>query len=483
MYTVHVRVNDAATGRPTPVRLRLTDASGREWPPLGRPATFATEPGVDVGGAVQIGGKRYWYVDGACEVPLPAGTITAEISKGPEYTPVCRQVQLADGQISLRYTIERWANPAVQGWYPGDVRATDLSPHAALLEGEAEGLAVVQLLAYERAVAVPNLLAFSGSKECLRTAGCLVAVNTLNVHPVLGTLALLHCHRPVFPLRADDAAPWSVADWCDQCHRKTGLVVWPDLPRLEPAHPQGEALAALVLGKIDAFEISAFPDPESASLRHYYTLLAAGCRPALVGGSGKASNALPLGAVRTYARLPVDAPLDAGGWIEAVRAGRTFVTTGPLLTLTANNVGPGEVVRVRPDEPVRVRAEASSAVPFDTLELVAGGEVIASKSVSADGPTTVEAEFVPPHGTIVAARCRSGTRLPTGSVVCAHTTPAWVEVAGRPQPAVVTPLLDLLAQTARWAETECRAGEKHRRQLLEVIGEATAVLLARERAG
>src|SRR2546429_2281312 len=37
-----------------------------------------------------------------------------------------------------------------EGWYAGDIRAHDLPPHGALLEGAAEGLAVVSLLAYER---------------------------------------------------------------------------------------------------------------------------------------------------------------------------------------------------------------------------------------------------------------------------------------------------------------------------------------------
>ena len=36
LQTVHVRVNDAVAGRPTPVRLRVTDAEGNYYPPLGR---------------------------------------------------------------------------------------------------------------------------------------------------------------------------------------------------------------------------------------------------------------------------------------------------------------------------------------------------------------------------------------------------------------------------------------------------------------
>ena len=48
---------------------------------------------------------------------------------------------------------------------------------------------------------------------------------------------------------------WSLADWCDQCHRKGGLVIGAN-PRREGAGPTpGETLADLILGKIDALEI------------------------------------------------------------------------------------------------------------------------------------------------------------------------------------------------------------------------------------
>ena len=372
MLTVHVRITDSATGKPTPVRLRITDAAGVYHPPLGRYAHFRTGPGEDVGGQVRLDGQAFAYIDGACEVRLPPGPLTVEISRGPEYVPVRRQTTLAPGQISLRLAIDRWTDERPAGWFSGDIRAHDLSPHAALLEGAAEGLAVVQLLAYERPplkgelASAPNLLAFSGTTSALCSPECLVAVNTLNTHPILGSVSLLNCHRPVFPLRfgrpgASDH--WSVEDWCGQCHRKKGLVVWPDLPRLSGQHSQGEALAALILGKIDAFEVGPTAGPEGDAFSLYYRLLDCGLRPVLVGGSGKNSNAVPLGAVRTYARLPSGQELDAPGWIEAVRGGRTYITNGPLLSLNVNDSGPGGAVNLQPGQSVRICAEARSGRP------------------------------------------------------------------------------------------------------------------------
>src|SRR5262249_22455400 len=149
LQTVHVRVNDAATGKPTPVRIRFTDAKGNYYAPFGRLTEFATETGVDVGGNVRIGKEAYAFIDGTCEIQLPAGPIHVKITKGPEYQSVEAQCELAPGKMALRFEVERWANLRAESWYSGDTCAFFLSSHAALLEAAAEDLAVVNLLARE----------------------------------------------------------------------------------------------------------------------------------------------------------------------------------------------------------------------------------------------------------------------------------------------------------------------------------------------
>ena len=42
LQTVHVRVNDAATGQPTPVRIRFEGPGGEYFAPFGRLTEFAT---------------------------------------------------------------------------------------------------------------------------------------------------------------------------------------------------------------------------------------------------------------------------------------------------------------------------------------------------------------------------------------------------------------------------------------------------------
>ncbi len=359
-----------------------------------------------MGGNLQLADSQFAYIDGSCEVNIPPGPITIEVSKGPEYRPLKQTIDLAPGKLAIRLAIERWIDLRKEGWYSADTRALYLPPHEALLEAGGEDLAIVNLLALETPnfdhipAATPNLAAFSGSKPALEALGHQVVVNTLNCHPVLGTVALLNCHRVVYPLRfggseQDDA--WSICDWCDQCHRrKNGLVIWSDLPRLRPDALQGEALAALLLKKIDAFEISYFDAP-SVALADWYRLLDCVLCVPLVGGSGKESNAVALGAVRTYAHISVDQAPSFTEWTDAVRAGRTFVTNGPLLTLTVEGQIPGAIINLT-DARKSVHFRAQRGRPF---RLSASRSCITAKSSPAKTPPATgaksfsKATFVP----------------------------------------------------------------------------------------
>lgn len=492
LHTVHVRVNDEK-GQPTAVRLRLVGPDGEYHAPFGRLTDFATGRNQDVGGNVRLGGRAWAYIDGACEVALSAGRITVEAAKGFEYLPLREEVTLAPGKLALRFTMQRFADLRAEGWYPGDVRCHFLTPHAALLEAAAEDLAVVNLLATECAVhghgrdhpAISNIVAFSGQKPALEMPGHLVAVNTHNSHPVLGSLGLLHCHRAVYPLSfggPDERDDWSLADWCDQCHRKNGLVVWTHTDHEGADFHFGEPLADLVLGKVDAFEFEFFEDSPFDVLSDWYALLNAGLRIPLVGGSGKDSNALALGAMRTYAKLPPGEALSYRGWIEAARAGRTFATNGPLLSFTVNGSDPGATLDLSAAT-VRVRAEAKSVTPFDRLEVIVNGNVAATADASGEPRTAaLEADVSVSGGGWIAARCVGEQLLPHRPApqrVFAHTSPVSIRVEGKPlnrDPKAVARLIGDLECLQQWVEREARCDDRQRGRLAGLFRDASAVL-------
>ncbi len=497
-HTVHVRVNDAATGQPTPVRIRFVGPGGQYLAPYGRLTDFPTGWGEAVGSNVQFGEKRCAYIDGSCEILLPRNPITVEIRKGPEFAPLRREVMLGPSKLALRLAVERWIDLRREGWYSGDTAAFFLSPHAALLEAAAEDVAVVNLLAGElwhpetKQVTIPNMLAFSGQKPALERPGSMVVVNTMNDHVVLGSLGLLNCHRPVFPLtfgRWDRPDDWTLADWCDQCHRKRGLVVWRDAPLLYgdvDLSGEGEALADLILGKVDALEVK---DVSWCNMVHesWHNLLACGFRVPLVGCSGKVNNRVALGEVRTYAHLRPGEELSYANWIEAVRAGRTFVTNGPLLSFTVNGQEPGATVTITAEQrTVHVRAEARAGEPFDYLEVVANGKVLASAKASGNPATAVlEKDLVLPGPGWLAGRCwREPVALDLGvpDFFAAHTSPVYIEVPGRPvpvDPEIRAALIDRLKRIAAGADHLCHFETEAQRQRLAAIFRQAQEELAR----
>lgn len=418
LQQVHLRINDP-TGRPTPVRLRITDSDGAHHVPFGRLARFAEAPGVDVGVNVRLGDEVWSMIDGSCEIALPPGRLRIQADKGPEWTPLDVQTTLQPGKMSLRLEIHRWIDLAADGWFSGDVCSYELPPHAALLEAMASGLTVADLLVRERpgiAPAISNIAAFSGQRPALEQPGHMVVVNSANQSPH-GRLLLLNCHRTVFPLSFSAEERWSLIDWCDQCHRKNGLVVADDwLLRLADG-PVPELLDPDFLKRVDAIRFH--PD---VPLTPWLDLVERGRMIPLVAGSGKESNRELLGSWRTYAfvdrsrgdgkpdasareRLANSSGLegafggesvaaaslaDASGfqltyadWIAALRSGRTFVTNGPLLRPTATGV---EARWRRPLERLEFLGGASSTGPADVLHVAGRG---VARCVASDGAMAI----------------------------------------------------------------------------------------------
>jgi len=87
------------------------------------------------------------YVDGTFQVELPVGDVYVEMTKGFEYKAVRQRLKIEPGQRELRLEIGRIVNFRSQGWVSADTHVHFLSPTTALLEAQAEGLNLINLLA------------------------------------------------------------------------------------------------------------------------------------------------------------------------------------------------------------------------------------------------------------------------------------------------------------------------------------------------
>jgi len=167
----------------------------------------------------------------------------------------------------------------------------------------------------------------------------------------------------------------------------------------------------------------------------YYRFLNCGFKLAVTGGSAMGVMPVPLGYNRTYAKL--DGTLTEANYLKAIRAGRTFATSGPMLILTANGMDCGSEIQYSTcrKEPILVKAEVRSIQPLDSLELVSNGKVIKKIDLKNLPPSpmfkeSLIGELKPQRSGWLAARAIFTS--PDGHLRQAHTSPVYIAVDGKP---------------------------------------------------
>ena len=102
-----------------------------------------------------------------------------------------------------------------------------------------------------------------------------------------------------------------------------------------------------------------------------------------------------MGSLRTYgyvgkpdaaaAKSGRNSKLRAENWIGALKEGRTFFTSGPLLELTVNTAGPGETIKLPEKGHVEVKAQVWSIAPLNRVVIYRNGEVWRELPLDAGG--------------------------------------------------------------------------------------------------
>jgi hypothetical protein len=165
----------------------------------------------------------------------------------------------------------------------------------------------------------------------------------------------------------------------------------------------------------------------------WYRLLNCGFRvPATAGTDvflNRIGSNLP-GGDRVYVHL--NGPLSYRSWIDGLKAGRSFVTSGPMLTFTANGQEPGAVLKVAEKPRIRVKATARSPFPLARAELVHNGKVIATAKLANDRQTaSLDQEVGLDRGGWLAFRAFGPGTIDTATPeLNAHSNPVYVEAGG-----------------------------------------------------
>jgi hypothetical protein len=392
--TLGLRIVDASTGRVTPARVEVlgadeayhvaTDALrvGGDCDMSDEGAGYTDLESTLAGFSDRLEnpytGSTQFYSAGEASVALPAGEATIRVFKGPEYEIAVEKAEIpASGEVELEIALRRWTDMPSRGWVSADdhlhiPRPTpELDPLIATMM-KAEDIHVANLLQMGkvRSFAIAPQHAH-GPAGHYRDGGTILAAGQENPRThFLGHTITLGAAAP-----HHDPERYLIYRLLWERTAREGALNGFAHGGLEGVGTtEGMALVA-PHGLVDFVEVLQF---NRSGYDAWYDLLALGLRVTPTAGTDFpcADQTIP-GHERFYTRI--EGELTHPSWLEAVRLGRTFVTTGPVIEFRVDDqdIG-GEIELPRPGE-VEIRAKASFDPGQDdlaVLELVRNGEVI-----------------------------------------------------------------------------------------------------------
>jgi hypothetical protein len=470
-HPVRVRVVDE-NGQPSTAAFLIRDEKARIYPNISKRLApdFFFQPQV-------------YRADGET-IHLPAGSFKLDVSRGPEYIPQSRRIAI-DGPQELLFRLARWIDPSLTGWYSGDhhVHSAGCSHYENPTEGvlpkdmwpqiAGEALNVASVLTWGPSYYFQKQF-FTGQDHPLSTPQRLMHYDLeISGFPSshAGHLVLLGLKDQDYPgtKQLEDWPTWTlpVLRWAKAqgsvvgfAHSGWGLEVRsPDLPNYEMPGFDGIGANEFIVDIThpDTVDfISAGDTPYVWELNIWYHTLNAGFRARISGETDfPCITDDRVGLARSYAK--VDGPLTYRKWIDAVQAGRNYVSDGKshLFDFSVNGLALGTGgSEIRLDRPgratVTLRAAANlDAVPQESIrqarydekpywdlerarigasrevpvQIVVNGAVAATQNLVADGAIrTLRFDIAIDRSSWIAARI-----LPSS-----HTNPVFALVGGQP---------------------------------------------------
>lgn len=372
---VTIDIVDRATGRNTPCRIHLKDPAGQAVHPAGLPFW-----------------RDHFVCDGVVRLNLSPGRYGYEVERGPEYA-VCEGALVVTEKPEQHFTfqLERLVDLAGEGWWSGELHVHRPIQDMELLM-RAEDLHVAPVITWwnnqnlwaQRPPPAPLLRQFDQDRfyrvmggEDERQGGALMFFN------LDAPLTLAGASREYpSPMQFVLEARRHPAVWVD-----IEKPFWWDVPVwLASGQVDSIGLANNHMCRDAMYENEAWGKPRDAqrlppplgnglwSQEIYYHILNCGLR--IPPSAGSASGVLPnpVGYNRVYVYLGKE--LQYQPWWEGLRAGRSFVSNGPLLRCRANGQLPGHVFAQADGElTIELTAALDTRDPISRIEIIENGRV------------------------------------------------------------------------------------------------------------
>jgi hypothetical protein len=450
---LEIRVRDAVTGRLTACRLNVVGPDGNYY----QPETNYLAPYSLTGEWPKPGAwgnrrekapyrylGRFFYTTGVLEVAVPPGKSRVEAAKGFEFASVAQTIEIEPGQTkTLELRLTRTAGVSQFGCFGGDPhfhfpRKHDQDDNTMLDLLSAEDLHFGASLAYNEPMGPyagfmdrldsPQFRGL-GLASVRERGGYILLSGQEYRSTTYGHLLLYLRDALVFPRQTFNADDWPVyGAVAGEAKKSGGLAI-----QAHGGYAQ-EIYADAALGTVDAVELLQFGIYRGIGLADWYDILNTGYRLPITAASDWPACRF-LGDCRTF--VFAGTWPSAKEWLRGATAGRSFVSTGPLVLLELDGQGPGARFDQAGPGPhavtarIRLRCEVA---PVTQAQLIVNGQVVQSWTI----PTAqrqgawwnAERRLELREPSWIAARAYSTT--PGGqSDAEAHTNPIYFYLNGR----------------------------------------------------
>jgi TolB protein len=441
-----LRTTDEA-GQTTGSRMHLTAADGKFYAP------------TDAYARVSAAGDRLFHSTGEFRVELPVGKAKLTIVKGFEIEPRTIDVDIRPNDVTaLSVALSRLTDMSAKGWHGGSTHVhmnyagnlhNTLENLMMMSVAEDQDIVLEQIANKDNRILDYQFFVPGGGPHPLSRRDLVLVVGQEYRPPFWGHVFMFgmkdHLISP-FTTGYEGTAIESLYPTNTDMFRKAKAqgasvgYVHAFSGERDPLEAElGGAKGSMVdaaLGTTDAIEWSA---ANRSGFFPMYAIWNNGLKVTAVGGEDSISNlhkSKLVGSHRTYVYTG-GRGLDMHAWLDGMRAGRAFVTNGPLVELSMNGARPGETVSLPAGGgPVAVEAHVRSIVPLQHATLYFNGQPVEKLPLSADRKSAdFQASLRPDRSGWYHVRAEGAPAdrfpLDTGYPQ-AFTNPVWVIVGNRP---------------------------------------------------